>query len=60
MEELTVVEDYGDLCGEGPVWDPDTNTLFWTDCVRVRFYGYRQRSGRYEILKQGLEINGMR
>lgn len=58
MGEMTVIADNGDLCGEGPVWDADTNTLFWTDCVGLRFYAFHERSGKHEILKQGLEING--
>jgi D-xylonolactonase len=58
MGKLTVVVDQGDLCGEGPVWDADTKTLFWTDCVGLRFCSFHQNSGRHEIVKQGLEING--
>lgn len=58
MPELTVIADYGDLCGEGPVWDPQTRTLFWTDCVGLRFYAFHESSGKHEILKEGLEING--
>lgn len=58
MEQLKVLADYGDLCGEGPVWDPDKDTLYWTDCAGQKFYRYHQPSGKHEIVKQGLEING--
>jgi D-xylonolactonase len=58
MQELTVVVDYGDLCGEGPVWEPDNQKLYWTDCAGLKFYRYHPASGRHEIVKQGLEING--
>ena len=58
MEELAVIADYGDLCGEGPVWDPDTRTLYWTDCAGQKFYRYHQPSGKHELVKQNLEING--
>ena len=58
MGELTVIADNGDLCGEGPVWDSDTNTLFWTDCVGLRFYAFHESSGKHEVLQRGLEING--
>ena len=58
MGGLTVIADNGDLCGEGPVWDSDTNTLFWTDCVGLRFCALHESSGKHEIVKEGLEING--
>ncbi len=58
MKELTVIADYGDLCGEGPVWDPDTSTLFWTDCVGLKFYSYHEPSRKHRLLKKDLEING--
>lgn len=58
MAELTVVADNGDLCGETPVWDAGTDTLFWTDCVGLRFCAFHESSGKHEIVKEGLEING--
>src|SRR5437867_10852236 len=33
QEQLRVVADYGDLCGEGPLWDSRSETLYWTDAV---------------------------
>jgi D-xylono/L-arabinono-1,4-lactonase len=59
MPELTVIADYGDLCGECPVWD-GAGSLFWTDIAGRRFYRYHQQSGRHEIVHEGLEINGFR
>jgi sugar lactone lactonase YvrE len=58
MEQLTVIADYGDLCGENPIWDGFTNTFYWTDCAGFRFYRYHPATGRHEIMKEGLEING--
>lgn len=57
---MEVIADYKDLCGECPVWDPSTGTLYWTDCVGRRFYRYVPQTGRHEIVKQDLEINGFR
>jgi D-xylonolactonase len=57
---LEVIADFGDQCGECPVWDAGSRTLFWTDCVGRRFYRYREATGTTEILKTGLEINGFR
>jgi D-xylono/L-arabinono-1,4-lactonase len=59
MSDLIVIADYGDLCGECPVWD-GSGSLFWTDIAGRRFYRYHQPSGRHEILHEGLQINGFR
>jgi len=58
--ELNIVADYQDLCGECPVWDAQTEALYWTDCVGQRFYRFEPASRKHEILKQGHEINGYR
>jgi D-xylonolactonase len=58
MSQVKVVADYGDLCGEGPMWDPDTGCLYWTDQEAHKFYRYHQASNKHEIVKQGLEITG--
>jgi D-xylonolactonase len=57
---METIADYQDLCGECPIWDPATATLYWTDCVSQRFYRYRPETGTHEIVKRGLEINGFR
>ena len=58
MKDLSVIADYGDLCGEGPIWDAATDSLYWTDCVGQQFYRYRPATGVHEPIKQGFEING--
>lgn len=58
MNQVRVVADYGDLCGEGPAWDPDSGCLYWTDIEGQKFYRYHQASDKHEIVKQGLEIAG--
>jgi sugar lactone lactonase YvrE len=58
MSEVSVVADYRDLCGEGPVWDADRGFLYWTDIDGKRFYRYDHAGNRHELLKQGLEIAG--
>lgn len=57
---MDIIADYHDLCGECPIWDHDTATLYWTDCVGLRFYRYQPGSGKHELLKSGLEVNGFR
>ncbi|MGI9072470.1 MAG: SMP-30/gluconolactonase/LRE family protein [Bryobacteraceae bacterium] len=54
------VANYGDLCGECPVWDEGTGTLYWVDAVGRRFYCYNAETGQHQILKNEIEINGFR
>lgn len=58
MPELSVVADYGDLCGEGPLWDVASQRLYWTDITSQTFYCYNWSSKQHAIVKEGLEING--
>jgi sugar lactone lactonase YvrE len=54
---LTVIADYGDFCGEGPLWDGQSRRLYWTDVLRRRFYCYDWATRNSEIVQDGLEIN---
>jgi sugar lactone lactonase YvrE len=58
MPELSVIADYNDRCGEGPIWDVRHNLLYWTDCLGLRLYRYDWPSKKHEIVKEGLEIKG--
>lgn len=52
-----VVVDRGDPCGESPIWDPRCQVLYWTDGRKLQ--SYSPATGRYELLKPGVEINGI-
>ncbi len=58
MPELSVIADYGDLCGEGPIWDARTSRLYWTDALGCKFYCYDEPAKTHRIVKEGLEIFG--
>ena len=58
MSELTVIADYGDLCGEGPLWNPDSRALYWTDQTGLKFHRYCPSTSQHEVVKEGLEICG--
>ena len=58
MSELTVLADYGDLCGEGPLFDRRTNTLYWTDITGKRFYRLDWATCKHELLQSGFEVGG--
>lgn len=55
---LVTIAEYGDLCGEGPLWDVEHQALWWTDCVGQKFYRYDWASKKSKLIKDGLEING--
>ena len=57
---MEVIADYQDLCGECPVWDPETGTLYWTDNSGHRFYRYRPATGVHAVVNDTLEICGFR
>ncbi|MFL6352286.1 MAG: SMP-30/gluconolactonase/LRE family protein [Bryobacteraceae bacterium] len=57
---IELVANYGDLCGECPVWDEDSGTLYWIDAVGRRFYRYHPETGQHQILKNDIEISGFR
>jgi sugar lactone lactonase YvrE len=58
LNQIKVIAEYGELCGEGPLWDADAGCLYWTDIDGNWFYRYHQASNTHEIVKQGLEISG--
>lgn len=58
MPELSVIADYCDLCGEGPIWDARESRLYWTDALGFKFYCYDARTKTHRIVKEGLEIFG--
>lgn len=60
MAPLASVADYGDLCGECPVWDGASRNLYWTDCVGLRFYRYDWATQSHAIVKEGVEVTAFR
>jgi D-xylonolactonase len=58
MDQIAIIAEYGDLCGEGPVWDQESGALYWTDIEGQRFFRFHQASNKHEIVKQGLEVSG--
>jgi sugar lactone lactonase YvrE len=59
MHQIEIIADYGDLCGEAPVWDAEQQRLFWSDCVGAKFYEYRLNQREHQVLYSGFEINGL-
>jgi sugar lactone lactonase YvrE len=57
MEQIDVIADYGDLCGEGPLWDHREQALYWTDLARRRFYRYKWSDRRSEIVSESMQVS---
>ncbi|MEO8657957.1 MAG: SMP-30/gluconolactonase/LRE family protein [Bryobacteraceae bacterium] len=57
---VELIADFNDLCGECPIWDSASASLYWTDCAGSRFYHYNPRNGQAAILRTGVEVNGFR
>ena len=55
-DDMTSWLTIGDFCGEGPVWDPDSGCLYWTDIDGQRFFRYDHSNTQHEVVKQGLEV----
>lgn len=56
--EIKVIADYGDLCGEGPLWDFRSNRLFWTDLTGHRFCCFDWATQKHWVVKEAYEICG--
>lgn len=57
---MEIVTDQQDICGECPVWDSQSQSLYWTDCVGRCFLRYSNQTRQAAILHSGFEINGFR
>ena len=55
---IEIVADYGDLCGEGPLWDDRKQILYWTDIDGKKFYRYFWNERRHELVHDGFQVNG--
>jgi D-xylonolactonase len=58
MSALRVLADYGDLCGEGPLWDNRTHQLYWTDLLGSRICCFDWAFQTHRIVNQGFEVCG--
>jgi sugar lactone lactonase YvrE len=56
--EIEIVANDDNLCGEGPYWDEHEESLYWTDITGRRFFRFRWREKRRELLSEGFEVGG--
>lgn len=57
-EQIEVIANFGDLCGEGPRWNSREQALYWTDLLRPRLYRCGWAERKPEILSQRFQVSG--
>jgi D-xylonolactonase len=45
-----IIQDAGLQCGEGPMWDPEAQCLYWTDAMGRAVYRYDRRNDAVVLL----------
>lgn len=58
MPRIDVLADYGDQCGECPIWDPAGQDLYWTDITGRRFLKWSFSKRLAEVVGRGFEVAG--
>ena len=48
-----VVADYKNIVGEGPLWHPKKNILFWIDIMAGRIFTLDPSTGDHSLFHQG-------
>ena len=59
MNQIEVVADYGDLCGESPLWHEREQALYWGDITGKRLYRLTYPDGKHRVFHEGFEISGL-
>lgn len=56
--QLEVLADYANVCGEGPLWHPEENAVYWTDIETGRLFRLDVATGEHETVYQGPRVGG--
>ena len=57
--EIEMISNENAVVGEGPLWDINTKTLFWTDIQSGRFFNYNPLDGVNTTIHHGLNTGGV-
>lgn len=53
-----LIADYACVTGEGPLWHPTEQRVYWTDIPRGRLFRYDPAKGQHEQIYQGEVVGG--
>ncbi len=56
--QIELVADYQCECGEGPLWHPMEQRLYWVDIPKGRLFRYDPKTGRHEPCLEGEALGG--
>jgi D-xylonolactonase len=56
--EPELIADYACITGEGPLWHPDEQRLYWVDIPKGRLFRYEPASGQHEQCLEGEALGG--
>ena len=56
--EPELIADYACVTGEGPLWHPTEQRVYWTDIPQGRLFRYDPTTGRHEQIYQGEVVGG--
>src|SRR5688500_4773668 len=56
--ELELIADYACVTGEGPLWHPQEQKVYWVDIPKGRLFRYDPKSGKDEEVFSGGVIGG--
>ena len=57
--EIEMISNENAVVGEGPLWDINTKTLFWTDIQSGKFFNYNPLDGVNTTIHHGLNTGGV-
>lgn len=55
----TLIANYHCICGEGPIWHPDENVLYWVDIPQGRLFRYDPATREHEQIKEGRHLGAV-
>lgn len=55
---IEVIAEYGSTTGEGPLWHPDEQRLYWVDIPEGKLYRYDPATDSHELCHEGRPIGG--
>ena len=56
--ELELIADYACETGEGPLWHPTEQRLYWTDIPAGKLFRYDPKTGHHEQFYSGEVVGG--